>query len=189
MSKKTSQPKIDRRSQRTRASLNEALLDAGMKGEVAALDVGALTQKAGVGRSTFYAHYASKGDFIAASFVEMIARAEAKAGEHDPERGDLMPARFLFAHIAEAREFARSLQGSSEGQIVFAAGDAKLCAIAEVNLARLKLDWSGMQRRQAAIFVVGGFNGLLRWQIETNAAPEQSYAAYSDLVRRTLAAD
>lgn len=181
--------KIDRRARRTRAALNDALLEAGMKGEVDALDVGALAEKAGIGRSTFYAHYASKADFIAASYADMIARSETAAASLDPTRADLLPAQILFAHIAQAREFARSLLASPDGLSVFAAGDAKLRAIVKANLAKRKPDWTQARRREAAVFITGGFSGLLRWQIETEQDPEKTYAAYADLVRRALTAD
>lgn len=182
-------PKIDRRAGRTRAALNEVLLDAGLKGEIDALDVGALAEKAGIGRSTFYAHYASKADFIAGSYVDMIGRAEAAAAGLDCTRADLLPARILFTHIAEAREFARSLLASLDGLSVFAAGDAKLRAIVEANLAKRKPDWTQARRREAAVFITGGFSALLRWQVETEQDPEKTYAAYADLVRRALTAD
>lgn len=183
MSRKT----IDKRAARTRGSLADALLELGSQGDVDAMDVGDLAEKAGIGRSTFYAHYASKSEFIASSFADMIGMCEKEAAKIDPERLELIPARHLLHHIHEARAFAISLQRSSEGPAIFAAGEAKLRAIAEVNFARLRPNWTPAQRRDAAIFATGGFMSLLKAQVEGNHDPEQTYATWAEMARRMIA--
>lgn len=184
-----SSKRIDRRAKRTRDSLADALIDLGGKGDVDALDVGELAEKAGIGRSTFYAHYASKADFIATSFADMIGAAEAAAAQSDPERKELLPARHLFAHVHEARDFALSVFRSEAGQAIMEAGETKMRAIVETNLKRLKPDWTLQRRREASFFVVGGFMGLLRWQIESGQEPRETYGAYLSMARGVLAAD
>ncbi|WP_395644976.1 TetR/AcrR family transcriptional regulator [Terricaulis sp.] len=154
---------IDKRVARTRALLSQALLDLGAEHGVDAIDVGDLIESAGIGRSTFYAHYTSKQDFLCAAFVNLIAGMERLAAAREPERQDLLPSRYIFAHIEEARDFATKTARSEAQPRLLAAGEAKLRAIAEENLARLKPDWTAERRREAAVFVAAGFVGMLHW--------------------------
>lgn len=154
---------IDKRIARTRALLSQALLDLGAEQGVDAIDVGDLIEAAGIGRSTFYAHFNSKQDFLVASFVNMLDGMERLAAAREPERQDLLPSRYIFAHVEEARDFAVKIAHSEERPRMLAAGEAKLRAIAEANLLRLKPDWDLERRREAAVFVAAGFVGMLHW--------------------------
>lgn len=154
---------IDKRIARTRSLLSQALLDLGAEQGVDDIDVGDLIEAAGIGRSTFYAHYTSKQDFLCASFVNMLEGMERLAASREPERQDLLPSRYIFAHVEEARAFAVKVARSEERPRMLAAGEVKLRAIAEGNLARLKPDWDAERRRDAAVFVAAGFVGMLHW--------------------------
>lgn len=154
---------IDKRIARTRSLLAQALLDLGAEHGVDAIDVGDLIESAGIGRSTFYAHYTNKQDFLCAAFVNMLEGMERLAASRDPDRLDLLPSRYVFAHVEEARDFAVKVARSEERPRMLAAGEAKLRTIAETNLARLKPDWDADRRREAAIFVAAGFIGMLHW--------------------------
>jgi AcrR family transcriptional regulator len=176
-------PWMDRRARRTRELLAEALMTLGAAHEVDDIEVGGLAAAAGVGRSTFYTHYASKDDFLVASFVNLLGMSEAAMAKHDPDRTDLLPARPLFQHIYEAQDFARAIVRSRAFARQMAAGEAKLRAIAEANLARLKPQWPLERRRETAVFVAAGFIGLLRWWMEGGVRhePARMRAAFERL--------
>src|SRR3712207_474420 len=106
--------RIDARAQRTRRSLNRALVTLAPQRGLDAMKVGGLTRAAGVGRSTFYAHFASKADFLTASFVGMIEACEAAAAERVGARREVLPARELFTHVAGAGAFAHAFARSRE---------------------------------------------------------------------------
>jgi hypothetical protein len=69
-----------------------------------------------------------------------------------------------------------------------AAGEAKLREIADDNLAKLKPAWSSESRREAAIFIAGGFIALLRWWIQSGLRQdaEKMQAAFERLTKSVL---
>ena len=56
--------KNDRRSQRTRHLLGEALIELMREKGYSAITVSDVIERANVGRSTFYAHYRDKDDLL-----------------------------------------------------------------------------------------------------------------------------
>ena len=178
--------RTDARAQRTRSSLTRALIALVPERGLDEVQVGELARRAGVGRSTFYAHYASKSDFLTASFVGMISACEAAAAAAGRERTDVLPSRQLFAHVRDAGGFATAFARSRELPRMLAAAEVKLRAIAEANLAGSSLPVE--ERRAAAVFLAGGLVGMLRWWIETGLRqePERLHAAFAEFARRTL---
>jgi AcrR family transcriptional regulator len=179
---------IDRRAERTRSLLAQAMIDLGATQSIDAIEVGALAEAAGVGRSTFYGHYASKQDFLTRSFVEMIKRMERAEADADPARVSLVPSQRILEHVAEAGPFAERINKSAEFPRVLAAGEAQLRALAEANLGRRFPKWSQERRRETAIYVAGGFVGLMRWWVESGLkqSPTQVQAAFERLTENAL---
>lgn len=178
--------RTDARAQRTRSSLTRALVALAPERGLDEVRVGELARRAGVGRSTFYAHYASKSDFLTSSFVGMISACEAAASSAAREPTDVLPSRQLFAHVRDAGGFAGAFARSRELPRMLAAAEVKLRAIAEANLAGGPLPAD--ERRAAAVFLAGGLVGMLRWWMETGfrQEPERLHAAFADFSRRTL---
>jgi AcrR family transcriptional regulator len=69
MPKKT---KIDRRVQRTRRALRSALLDLLKEKDYDSISVEEITQRANLGRATFYLHYKDKEDLLVDEFNEIV---------------------------------------------------------------------------------------------------------------------
>ncbi len=63
--------KIDRRIQRTRQSLRAALFELMKDKEYDAISIEEITERANVGRATFYLHYKDKEDLLLEEFSEM----------------------------------------------------------------------------------------------------------------------
>lgn len=179
---------IDPRTLRTRHLLADALMSLGAARGVDDLGVGEIVEEAGVSRSTFYAHYADKDDFLVRSFVNMIAATEAAVRERYPEREDLLPSYSLFTHVYQAREFALRAAQAEIFPAQMAAGEIKLREIAEGNLARLRPDWPADRRRETAVYVAGGFIGLLKWwkQSGLRKSPEDMQAAFNRLTKSAM---
>jgi hypothetical protein len=72
-----------------------------------------------------------------------------------------------------------------------AAGEEKLRTIAEANLGRRMPHWSKERRRETAIYIAGGFVGLLRWWMEggLRRTPEEMQAAFERLSACALVAE
>lgn len=176
---------MDLRARKTRTLLADALMTLGARQDVEAIDISDLTAKAGIGRSTFYEHFASKDDFLVRSFVEMIAATETALAQQRPDRTDLLPSLALFSHIYGASDFARKLVASAAFPRMMKAGEAELRSIVIRNLSRLKPEWTSERRSESAVYVAAGFMGLLRWWMESHLArkPTQMQAAFERLAR------
>ena len=185
MSKNPKPPAIDRRARRTRASLSEALIELGGESGIDALDVGALAEKAGIARSTFYTHFANKQDFFAKSFAALIDSLEATATARDADRRDLLPDMDLFAHVQQPGVFALQMLGSSEGGRILAAGETRLRAIAEAigrGSTRLAAGAAARSRRVRR-------RGLRQIEGDLKQPPQKLHAAFAGLSRRLLDED
>ncbi len=71
MVKPTKHNKIDRRIQRTRQALQTALLELTREKAYDHISVEEITERANVGRATFYLHYSDKEDLLLQHFGEM----------------------------------------------------------------------------------------------------------------------
>lgn len=153
-----------------------------------ALEVRKLTAAAGVGRSTFYKHYADKDDFLITSFGGMVAGFDAQAQHLRPDYDSMLPAREVFAHVLAARAFALSMVTSGQFARTQAAREDKLRAIAEINLKRLRPGLPPMRRQETAVVLAGAFASLLRWWMETGLrqTPEHVAGLYETVARRML---
>jgi AcrR family transcriptional regulator len=182
---------IDKRARRTRELLADALLMLGAKSDIDDLAVGDLAEGAGVSRSTFYQHFASKDDFLVRSWVNLLQATEDACAQHFPDRADVIASKPLFHHVAQARDFVRSLVRSEIYPRQMAAGEERLRVIAETNLARRMPHWTKERRRETAIYIAGGFVGLLRWWMENGLkrSPEDMQAAFERLSASALASE
>jgi len=175
--------RIDRRAARTRDLLNQALIDLGAARGVDAIDVSDLVEAAGIGRSTFYSHFASKDDFLIRSFVGMIGACERWEMEQFPERTALAPAHHLFAHVYSAQAFAHQFVHSEISGEMFRAGEAKLREIVDANLKRRMPDWDAPKRHETAVYIAAGLMGLMRWWMLSGfkRTPAEMEAAFARL--------
>ncbi len=179
---------IDRRVARTRMLLADALMSLGAARGLEAIEISDLVEEAGIARSTFYTHFAGKDDFLIRSFVNMLAATENAYRQAHPDRTDVLPSKALFQHVNDARDFAIRVAASDIFPHQMAAGEAKLREIAETNLARLRPSWGSDERRESAIYIAGGFIGLLRWWMQSGVkqSPEQMQAAFERITKSVL---
>jgi len=108
--------RVDRRVQRTRKLLSDALVALIVDKGYERVTIQDILDRANVGRSTFYAHFENKEQLLfsgGTTFSQLLER---------PANGrDEMPAvdlRALFDHIAENRLLAKAMIGRSGGDIV-----------------------------------------------------------------------
>ena len=176
--------RVDARAVRTRRSLARALMSLAPQRGLDAVRVEDLVRTAGVSRSTFYGHYASKSDFLRTSFIGMIDACEAAA--RAAGRPDVLPTLELFTHVHGSGGFAAAFARSREFPRMLAAAEAKLRAVAAANLAARGVPEP--ERREAAVFLAGALAGTLRWWIETGLReePARLHAGFAELTRRTL---
>jgi AcrR family transcriptional regulator len=179
---------VDARAKRTRLALAEALMQLAPRVGADRLDVRRLVATAGVGRSTFYKHYADKDDFFITSFAGMVAMFDARARETRPGYDTMLPAREVFQHVEEARAFALSLISSGQFARTQAAREDKLRVVAEANLRRCYPGWTNARRQEMAVVLASAFAGLMRWWIEAGLRQSAAHVAdlYEGVARRVL---
>jgi AcrR family transcriptional regulator len=101
----------DRRVRRTRHRLKEALLELIEEREYEAISIREISDRADVGRSTFYSHFASKEDLLFSGFDSWLLSLPQTAPTPEaaaPERPNSMGFRFsrpLLRHIRSQKRF------------------------------------------------------------------------------------
>ena len=99
--------RVDRRSQRTRQLLSDALVELIQEKDYGAITVSDIIERANVGRSTFYAHYRDKDDL----FVGEMDRVIEVLSQHIPGQNEMpyFPSLGLFRHVGEEYELYKAL--------------------------------------------------------------------------------
>ncbi len=161
--------KDDRRVQRTRRSLREALIALIVERGWEGFSVQDVCERADVGRSTFYTHFGDKEDLVGGSLEDLGAglRAQALAGG-DPAR-PLGFSRGLVAHAHEHQRLYRALVGKKGGHLVHEMFRRMVLDLVHEDLGgRLA---PGQRRDGAAAFLAGALFELLTWSLEAKGAP------------------
>jgi len=112
----------DRRVQRTRTLLLDALLDLIAEKGYAAVTVQDIVDRANVGRSTFYAHFLDKRELLLSGvngLLMFLAQQATAAAPSDESRTRLLGFSLpLFQHIQRNFRFCRALINTQSGTIV-----------------------------------------------------------------------
>jgi len=105
----------DRRVRKTRRQLREALIALMLERGWDAVSVRDICQRADVGRSTFYVHFADKENLLLSGFDELHRGMEELRAAAPRSFGFLLP---LVEHAAENRRLVEALLGRQSGQRV-----------------------------------------------------------------------
>ena len=181
---------IDRRVERTRTALYDALVRLIRERPYDEISVQEILEAANVGRSTFYAHFTSKDDLLARSLDRLKALLTAVAAEEESARGDPREearavSRALFTHIADHRDIQLALAGGRGEPIVRnAINRAVASAVRGLPLEAPP----GLPRELAVEFVVSTFGTVLRWWLDRHPelAPAEADALLLRLVDKGL---
>src|ERR1700749_2529422 len=112
----------DRRVLHTRDVLGDALVKLMHERPFEEITVQHILDRAGVSRSTFYAHFSDKNDLFlsdAEEFFEMMAAALSQQGDKSRR---LAPVREMFEHAAEWRPFLKAMAEAGKIQDVMEIG-------------------------------------------------------------------
>ncbi len=157
---------VDRRVQRTRDSLREALMELMVERGWDAIDVQALCECANVGRSTFYMHYGSKEDLLKSNFAGLrdALLGQANAAALQPGPLNFLPG--LLAHVYEARAVFRALLGRRSGHYVQDRFRELLVELVTRGLAsKPERGWQGSVQ---AHYLAGALFEVMVWWLGSN---------------------
>ena len=184
---------IDRRVERTRATLQRALTSLTLKKGYDAITVGDICEAANVGRSTFYAHYTSKDD-LRRSGLDRLRRllrdhqSEALAAAGNAGSRSLAFSLPMFAHAREHIDVYRASVGSRGGAIALGTIRQILSDLVrdELGASAGKNPNGAIPRELVVQYAVGAYMAVLTWWLDGGAKlpPLQIDAMF-----RRLAAD
>jgi AcrR family transcriptional regulator len=181
---KTTMAKVDRRVLRTRDTLGDALVELMQEKTFDDITVQDVLDRAGVGRSTFYAHYRDKDDLFLSDvedFLEMMATLLTRHGVR-VER--VAPVAELFGHIAEVREFVAALVASGKMQDVLELGQGFFARSIEERLLLARVEMEPAKLKAHAYALAGALFSLLDWWVDHGMTekPEAMDALYHRMV-------
>ena len=157
---------VDRRVQRTRDALRDAMMALMLERGWDAIDVQTLCEQANIGRSTFYQHYANKEELLKASFTGLRNALMARAVANTSMPGQLAFVPGLIAHVYEVQHMFRALLGRRSGHYV---QDRFRELLIEMVLAGVPPGKSRNWQAQAqAHYLAGALFELLAWWLGNN---------------------
>jgi AcrR family transcriptional regulator len=166
--------KKDRRSQRTRQLLSEALVELIREKDYNTITVSDIIDRANVGRSTFYAHYRDKDDL----FVKELDRVIDVLGrniQHDAyTENSLFPSLGLFRHVKEEYQLYKALMWGPGIDLLIKHTQRSLTENIEQRLRESGKEFS-VPTSILAASVAGSFLTLLTWWLDNKLdySPEQ----------------
>ncbi|MCB0210328.1 MAG: TetR/AcrR family transcriptional regulator [Anaerolineae bacterium] len=183
--------KVDRRIQRTRQLLHNALLELIIEQGYDTITVQNIIDRANVGRSTFYAHYRDKEDLLVSGMddliyslswdIEILPVADGEA----ESRRYILSALSLFRHTQEHFELYKAMVGGQGIDIVFKATHTHFCRSMQAQIERLVPDGGTLSVPPAimAQYLAGALLTLLTWWLDNQMlySPEQMDAMFQSM--------
>ena len=115
------EPRIDRRIQKTRKLLSQALLDLILEKGYERVTVQDILDRANVGRSTFYTHYENKELLLRDGprnlGLSLFGGSDKPAARPETD-GRRMGFRPLFQHVSQNLQLAKAMVGKNSGNIM-----------------------------------------------------------------------
>ncbi len=166
--------KEDRRIQRTKQALREALIDLILDRGYEDIGVQDIVDRANIGRSTFYTHYSTKDAAFSDSFMvlETSLLAALKHENADPALDDgygLKYSGLLFAHVDGHRHLYRALTGQRGGMLATKHIQKILFGLVHRDFEERTggTNLSKTERDAAAHYVVGAIIGVMTWWLDS----------------------
>lgn len=161
-------PSSDRRVQRTRRSLRDALISLLVEHGWDGINIQNLCERADVGRSTFYIHFQNKEELLVSGFNDLRAGLRAQAAEKNlGSSGSLVFVRGLIEHVYEQRTLFRAIIGRRSGHVVQKRFREMVNLLVEEEVS---LAVAGWQRDAGARYVAGALVELLAWWVDAGNA-------------------
>jgi AcrR family transcriptional regulator len=168
---------VDRRVQRTRLAVHQALIALMLEKGYDAITVQDIIERANIGRATFYAHYQHKEDLLRSGLKDLRKQllgyqraALAKAGSARERSLGFSPA--LFEHAYSHRDTYQAIVGRRSGAIVLGEMRAMLAELVRDDLKAVPPAKGVLELPRGAVveFVVGALMSILTWWLDQKAS-------------------
>jgi AcrR family transcriptional regulator len=170
----------DRRSQRTRHLLSNALVELIREKDYNTITVSDIIERADVGRSTFYAHYRDKDDLFVGELDRVIELLSGRIPGQDEI--PYFPSLELFRHVGEEFELYKALVWTPGIDLLIKHLQKSLSQRIEQGLQKSGKDYD-VPIPILASFIAGSFLTLLKWWLENKRiySPEQMDETFKKL--------
>lgn len=176
----------DRRIQRTRQILQDALIELILNKGYEAVTVQDIIDRANVGRSTFYVHFRDKEDLLLSGFEHLLAQLE----EHLMSESVANESRWalnlsMFQHAQSQRKLYKALAGKQGGNVAVAHIQKYLFTYLHNHMKQvLSKRKKGIPPEILAQYLSSSFISLLTWWLDNDSqySPEQMNEYYRQLV-------
>ena len=184
MAKKTT----DRRVQRTRKLLQDALVAMMIEKGYEGTTVQDIIDRANVGRATFYAHFADKETLLASRLEDLRALLTERLRQAPGSLG------FSLAMLEHARDHLPvygAIVGRESGAFVLQRIHRMIADLAGLDLKAHSFKGTAEQRALAVESIAGAFMSVLTWWLDHGAElpPADVDLIFRRLVMRGLAAE
>ena len=178
------QQKQDRRSLRTRQLVSDAMMQLMREKRYSAITVQDVLERAGIGRSTFYAHYFDKDDALASVVELMLATFDERLRRSEGAQG-IVPSLELFRHAAEQRLFFQAMTRGQVGERLWEMSQTLLSRNIERALEQVREAESAqvVPLPVMAHYLAGAFFNMFKWWLEADMpyTPEQMDSIFQRL--------
>jgi AcrR family transcriptional regulator len=180
----------DRRVQRTKASLHDALIDLAREKPYPSIAVKEILDRANVGRSTFYTHFRDKDDLLESGIHAILGSIQSQSGGGSPPERVMAFSLPLLTHIDEHRRAAGPRMKREGRVIMHQRMQHVLTALIAQELTSMTSAGPGvpLPRDLVARHVAATFVLVLNWWVESNSAltPAEVDACFRVLVLPAL---
>src|SRR5437867_3302335 len=179
--------KIDRRVQRTRQLLQDALMAMMIEKGYEATTVQDIIDRANPGRATFYAHFADKETLLASRLEDLRAMLALR----QQAGGVLGFSLAMFEHARGHLSLYAAIVAKESGAFVLQRIHRTIADLAGLDLKAMPFKGTAEQGALAAEYIAGAFMAVLTWWLDHGAMqPTQEVdEIFRRLVMEGLAAD
>lgn len=178
--------KDDRRINRTKQSLREALIELILEKHYDLITVQDVIDRANVGRSTFYAHFRDKEDLLMGDWQRFLDALVQHFNWENVEEGRFAPVREFFYHLKDFHHFYRALVKSQKVERLFKVGLEYLNKLIDNKMTSLLSDKPAPAVPIPVLsnYLANEIFNLLKWWLDQNMPypPEQMDEIFHKLV-------
>lgn len=178
----------DRRIQRTRKALHEALVQLILEKGYDKVTVQDVLDRANVGRSTFYMHYKDLEDLFLSGFENLWSLFEGHLGGHSPEKNLWDLSLIVFQHAQNYVEVYKALVGKQGGRLMSVHMHKYLSALIRKSLDPYWNDKKPIQLEIVVHHLTSSLIAALTWWVDHDLPypPERMNEIFKQLTQPAI---